>query len=74
VLAALAALLGMLVLGTAAHFMTLFLGLEMLSLALYVLAGFAGGRHHSRERPSSTSCCRRSPRASCSTASRCSTA
>jgi NADH-quinone oxidoreductase subunit N len=46
---ALAALLGMLVLGTAAHFMTLFLGLEMLSLALYVLAGFAGGRHHSRE-------------------------
>jgi NADH-quinone oxidoreductase subunit N len=45
----LSAVLGMVLLATAQHFMTAFLGLELLSLALYILAGFAAGRGISRE-------------------------
>ncbi len=45
----LAAIMGMVLLATAQHFMTAFLGLELLSLALYILAGFAAGRGISKE-------------------------
>ena len=64
--------MGMMV--SAGDLLTLYVGLELQSLAAYVLAGFSAATT-ARPRPASNiSCSARSPRASCSTASRCSTA
>lgn len=43
------ATLGMMILAAATSFLTIFLGLEMLSLALYILCGFAARRRVSQE-------------------------
>ncbi len=40
---------GMMLMGSATNFMTIFLGLEILSLALYILSAFISGRFKSQE-------------------------
>src|SRR5579883_405839 len=40
---------GMMLMGSATNFMTIFLGLEVLSLALYILSAFIAGRFKSQE-------------------------
>jgi NADH-quinone oxidoreductase subunit N len=40
---------GMMLMGSATNFMTIFLGLEILSLALYILSAFIAGRFKSQE-------------------------
>jgi NADH-quinone oxidoreductase subunit N len=40
---------GMMLLGSATNFMTIFLGIEILSLALYILSAFIAGRFKSQE-------------------------
>src|SRR5207245_8131000 len=44
------ATIGMMLLAAASSFLTVFLGLEMLSLALYILCGFVTRRQRSEER------------------------
>ncbi len=43
------AVAGMMIMGAATSFMTIFLGLEILSLALYILSAFISGRFKSQE-------------------------
>ncbi|HEY7349275.1 MAG TPA: NADH-quinone oxidoreductase subunit N [Ktedonobacterales bacterium] len=43
------AVAGMMLMGSATNFMTIFLGLEILSLALYILSAFIAGRFKSQE-------------------------
>jgi NADH-quinone oxidoreductase subunit N len=45
----LAAVIGMMVLGSATSLVTVFLGLELLSIALYIACGFARGENSSQE-------------------------
>ena len=65
---------GGVIMASANDLIVMFLGLEILSIAVYVLAAMHLRRLRSRRRPSSTSCSAPSPRPSSSTASPWSTA
>ena len=65
---------GMMLLAAARDLMIVFLGIELMSIAVYALAGSTGAASGRPRARSSTSCSARSRRRSCSTASRWSTA
>ena len=66
--------LGMCLMASANHLMTIFLGVEMASVPSYVLAGIIKGRRSAAKPRSSTPSTAPAPPASCSTASACSPA